>query len=290
MPTLIKITIISLLILAMLLTVGCNKDKKENSSSDNFSDTSSVIEQPSYTESSTTTQPSTNTPSDNGTISGGIIIDEPSTQVSQESTSSSSSQTGSFSSGTSSHLDTTTPQQAETYKNTVKNLLDNIKAGEFEQVKANMIVEDDASHSLGFDEVTINRVKKIFEKLDYKITSAKYLTDYEGQVTIKISALNFKKIFLPYMQESIKLTRSGKEYTEKQLNKKLEQAFETSFEENAKVVTTKVSVHIFKTKDGWMVRDSLHFARACLGGANSINAVIEDAGKIIEEQSDEKDK
>lgn len=273
MLKIIKNSIIIILIFTLCFATGCSDDNtKKTDDSKELGSSVTSVEQDNSSAQSGSSGTNTHDSQEEGAVSG-------STSTSTSSaTSSSDNSSYSYNSGTSSRLDTTTKEQAATYKKTVTTVLDCIKYGDYPTVKKNVIF-DQEQEPLGFDDAAIKRVKKIFAYLDYKITSAKYIADYEGKVTVKITALDFDAIFSAYIKKSIKLTRSGKEYTEKQLNKKLDEAFNASFNVNAKKVTKKITLHVFKTEDGWKIRDSIDFARACLGGADSINSIIQKAGE-----------
>ena len=294
MLRIIKKSIVSFLIFSLIFTVGCSKNEKESTNSktqtstlesvDSIENSSSAQDDGVAAGSQEGTNTESTTTQSNEVITGeNISVEASSNETSSENTSSYKDvppASSEVSDGDAASLPKTdaAKMQAKTSEEAVSLVLDSVIAGDFEKAKANLIT-DEVSYSLGFDDYTMNRVKKIFKNLDYKIISSKAITDYEASVTVKISALNFDTIFTSYLKKVIELSRLDGKYTIEQLNKKLDQALNTYLKSNQKVVTKKIKLHVVKSEDGWKVRDSLTFARACLGGADSINSIIQAANE-----------
>ncbi|MBQ4119931.1 MAG: hypothetical protein IJD45_06030 [Clostridia bacterium] len=168
--------------------------------------------------------------------------------------------------------DTTSNTSQISYaKKAVSALLDAIKEGDFETAQNSLTGERPPQESLGFDNATIEKIKNIFSELDYKIVSAKRTDATKATVTVKITALNFKKVYRNYVKASSEIATNSPDLTPQEIAKKIDKAFKDALKEGKKKPIEKtVKLSVVGHGKEWQPEYSEDFAKACLGGISQV--------------------
>ncbi len=164
-----------------------------------------------------------------------------------------------------------TASQTNYAKKAVSALLDALKEGDFETAQNSLTGERPPQESLGFDAATLDKIKHIFAELDYKIVSAKRTDATKVIVTVKITALNFKKVYKNYVKSASEIATNSPELTQSQINEKIDKAFMAALKEGKeKPVQKTVKLNVVGHGKEWKPEYSEDFAKACLGGISQV--------------------
>ncbi len=156
-------------------------------------------------------------------------------------------------------------------KKAVSALLDALKEGDFETAQKSLTGERPSQESLGFDKATIDKIKNIFAELDYKIVSAKRTDATNATVTVKITALNFKKVYKNYVKAASTIAANSPDLTTQQISEKIDKAFRDALKKaKEKPVEKTVKFTVVGHGKEWKPEYSDDFAKACLGGISQV--------------------
>ncbi len=267
-----------ILILSLLLTAGCGSKKEDKEAPHKSSSTKAETES---SLSSNTSQYSEDI--SEGQSNSSYVTDSDSSLLSPEyslPSSITSSDTASLdSSDTGSDTASVDPsaisiRQKEVYKKAVSVVFDAIKDGDFEKAKENLTGNYPFEDPIGFDARTMERVKKILSELQYEILDLKRVSDSEVTVTVKVKAINFKKVFKSFIKKSKAIANAGSKYTIQEVEIKTEEAFKNLFKKGKKeLVETEIKLSVVGHEKNWMLEHSAVFSKACLGGITSVGDI-----------------
>lgn len=256
----LKLLTAFVLIALLLLTVGCQKKENKKSQSEASSQSSQSSDVSSDTESAETA-------SEISSENESAVVSDTSSKENSAVASGNSSQTVSVSKEQS--------KEIEACKKTVAFVLDSVKKGDFDTVEKNLQSEREIDHSLGFDERTVKKLKRVFAEMDYKIISAESVSDTKAVVKVKVKSLDLKTIFKSYMAKAKKISQKYADLTPKQYDKKIDRAFNTAFDKGKlKPITKTYKLSLVKKDDKWFVENTFDFSKACLGGMIEISEIF----------------
>ncbi len=257
----VKLFAVSFLIIALSVNLLFNRGNK------NFLNNSSSSQQQNATSSTFTPGPvdNSNTPGHYYIVDvdgSSYLVETPSDPVTESSVQSSSSNVT-----TSETLGAITAEEEKIYKKAVSVVFDSIKKGEFDKAKSNLTGDYPYDKPLYFDTPTMSKVKKIFGKLSYEITSVERISKTRIDVCAKVKALDFKKIFETYLEKSKNIINLNPELTSKQQDEKINSTFDEILKNNsANLIETELTLTLIGFGKNWKVEHTGDFSKACLGG------------------------
>ncbi len=169
-----------------------------------------------------------------------------------------------------------TTQKAE---QTVDKVFLSIKNGDFEEAQKYLVIENDDNEAEQDDE-NIDKIKKMFEKLEYTIKSSEEIDSNTVNVLVETKALDIKTVLGNYMQKALQYAFSNAfadpQPTEEETNKKMEEIFiECLTAEDVKTITSEVTVKVVKQGGIWKIISDDAFANAILGGITDLSEAFE---------------
>lgn len=279
----LKIFLTITLVISMLAIASGCKNKQSSSSkpeeSSQFTDSLQTSEITNNSSSSVATGSSESTSKTENTSSSDSPTEEYANDYHSrpdfsDYTSSSVADTSSDSASSkvvSSNTAISTSSQMKYAKKAVSVVLDAIKGGDFETAQNNITGNQPEQEDLGFDDATMAKIKRIFAELDYKIVSAKRTDSTQYAVTVKISAVNFKKVYSAYVKTASEIAHNSPNLTPEQINAKIDKAFNNALKDGKKELVEKtVKLTVVGHGKNWQLQYSTDFSKACLGGIDKV--------------------
>lgn len=280
---------LALTILIGLLAVGCGKKESDISKPEESSNTNESITTSLITNNSSATESTTTDNTNSSTISS-------TESTTSSNTSSTYSQTNSEFFGRPEFNDTTsqplpsapidtedtssdatpsdtvlTSSQEKYTKKAVSTVLDALKNGDFDTAYNSLTGNQPPKESLGFDVATLKKVKSIFSEMDYEIISVKRTDDTKAVVKVKITALNFKKVYKNYVKDASQIAANSPNLTPQEISKKIDKAFSDALKDGKKKpVEETLKITVVGHGKEWKAEYSNDFAKACLGGITQV--------------------
>ncbi|MBE6777716.1 MAG: hypothetical protein E7542_06370 [Ruminococcaceae bacterium] len=160
----------------------------------------------------------------------------------------------------------------------VGTILGYIKKGKFEKAQKLILPKQqfDPEPDLGFDEPTMEKIKKIFAKLEYTVINSNTQSETTAIVNVKIKAADFQKIFTEYVKNVEEALSKGYN-SNKEHDKLINEAFQKSLKDNGtKLVENQITINLVKEKDTWKIQDDINFSKAVLGGIFAVSNIFND--------------
>ncbi len=246
-----KIIYSVLLILVMLFATfcvaGCG-DEEENNSSEPSSLSQNSDNAQTGEQNADGTQNADNTATSDPTVSANVSSQDPATFVANKDA-----------------------------EKAVKTILGYIKKGKFDKAQKLILpkLQFDPEPDLGFDEPTMEKIKKIFAKLEYTVINSNTQSETTAIVNVKIKAADFQKIFTEYVKNVEEALSKGYN-SNKEHDKLINEAFQKSLKDNGKkLVENQITINLVKEKDTWKIQDDINFSKAVLGGIFAVSYIFD---------------
>ena len=242
-----SILLILVMLFATFCVAGCG-DEEENNSSEQSSLSQNSDNAQTGEQNADGTQNADDTATSDPTVSANVSSQDPATFV--------------------------TNKDAE---KAVKTILGYIKKGKFDKAQKLILpkLQFDPEPDLGFDEPTIEKVKKILEKVEYTIINSNSTSETTAIVNVKIKSADFKKVFTGYMKNAEEAISKGYS-SNKEHDKLINEAFQKSLKENGKkLVESQITINLVKEKDAWKIQDDIDFSKAVLGGIFAVSNIFD---------------
>lgn len=151
---------------------------------------------------------------------------------------------------------------------TVINLFEAFKAGDFEEAEGYLLKEADSDEAEDGDEDMFNHV---FTKLEYTIVSSEKLDSDNVDVITRITAPDMEVAVGDFFTKAIEFAFenafSETPLSEEESAAEMERIFiEATEKEDLGTVTNEVTVKVVKTDEGWKVNSDEAFVDAVTGG------------------------